>query len=84
MTKKLAVVLFPCALLAAAPAARAQNGPDNDLDAAPGYTTSVLDHEPADSRCDLRPDALRLLNRALRPSKALYTSINLRRRGEDK
>lgn len=49
MTKKLAVVLFPCALLAAASAARAQNGPDNDPDAAPGYTTSVFDHGPADS-----------------------------------
>ncbi|MFY9551657.1 MAG: RHS repeat-associated core domain-containing protein [Thermoanaerobaculia bacterium] len=49
MTKNLARALGFSAMLLAAVSAVAQNGPDNDADAAPGYTKSVFDHGPADS-----------------------------------
>ncbi len=48
MTKKFAAVLL-LHLLSTFAAVHAQNGPDNDPDAAPGYTNSVFDHGPADS-----------------------------------
>jgi RHS repeat-associated protein len=49
MTKKLSVSLVVCALLLAPGRLAAQNGPDNDPDAAPGYTNSVFHHEEFDS-----------------------------------
>ena len=49
MSKSLARVLGFSMMLAAAAPAVAQNGPDNDADAAPGYTKSVFDHGPVDS-----------------------------------
>src|SRR5215468_8094307 len=49
MSKSLARLLGFSAMLATVLPAAAQNGPDNDADAAPGYTKSVFDHGPVDS-----------------------------------
>ncbi len=49
MSKSLARVFGFSMMLAASASAVAQNGPDNDADAAPGYTKSVFDHGPVDS-----------------------------------
>ena len=49
MTRKLSRTLGLCALLLAPRSLAAQNGPDNDADAAPGYTNSVFHHEEIDS-----------------------------------
>jgi RHS repeat-associated protein len=48
MSKKLSWMLVVCAVLSPRSLA-AQNGPDNDADAAPGYTNSVFHHEDIDS-----------------------------------
>ena len=45
MTRKLSRTLVLCALLLGPGGLSAQNGPDNDPDAAPGYTNSVFHHE---------------------------------------
>lgn len=49
MRRKLAPVLALCALVSSHSVSRAQNGPDNDPDAAPGYANSVFRHGPVDS-----------------------------------
>ena len=49
MTRKLSRTLVLCALLLGPGRLAAQNGPDNDADAAPGYTNSVFHHEEIDS-----------------------------------
>ncbi len=51
MTKKLSgtLMVVVCAVLLSPRSLAAQNGPDNDPDAAPGYTNSVFHHEEIDS-----------------------------------
>ena len=49
MSRKLSPTLVLCALLLAPGSLAAQNGPDNDADAAPGYTNSVFHREELDS-----------------------------------
>src|SRR5512134_656324 len=49
MSKKLSQTLVMCALWLGTVDLAAQNGPDNDADAAPGYTNSVFHHEDLDS-----------------------------------
>jgi len=49
MRRKLAPVLALCALVTSNSVSRAQNGPDNDPDGAPGYTQSVFHHASVDS-----------------------------------
>ena len=49
MTRKLSRTLVLCLLLLAPGRLTAQNGPDNDADAAPGYTNSVFHHDEIDS-----------------------------------
>jgi RHS repeat-associated protein len=49
MRSKLAPVLALCALVTSTSVSRAQNGPDADPDAAPGYTQSVFHHASVDS-----------------------------------
>ena len=49
MSNKLAPLLCLCALLAAGAQVSAQNGPDNDPDAAPGYVNSAFHHSQIDS-----------------------------------
>ena len=49
MTKKLPRALVLCTLVLSSGRLEAQNGPDNDPDAAPGYTNSVFHHDAFDS-----------------------------------
>ncbi len=49
MTKKLTRTFVLCLLVLADRRLAAQNGPDNDADAAPGYTNSVFHHDAFDS-----------------------------------
>lgn len=49
MRRKLAPVLALCALVTSTSVSRAQNGPDTDPDAAPGYAQSVFHHASVDS-----------------------------------
>ena len=49
MRRKLAPVLVLCALVTSNSVSRAQNGPDNDADGAPGYVQSVFHHGEVDS-----------------------------------
>jgi len=49
MTRKLSRTLVLCLLLLAPGRLAAQNGPDNDADAAPGYTNSVFHQDEIDS-----------------------------------
>ncbi len=49
MRRMLAPVLALCSLVTNVSASRAQSGPDNDSDGAPGYVHSVFDHGPIDS-----------------------------------
>ncbi len=49
MTKKLPRALVLCLLGLASRPLEAQSGPDNDADAAPGYTNSVFHHDAFDS-----------------------------------
>lgn len=49
VTKKLAASFLLSALMAAAPAVRAQNGPENDANGAPGFAKSVFDSGQIDA-----------------------------------
>ena len=49
MPRKLSRTLVVCALLTVPGSLGAQNGPDNDADAAPGYTNSVFHSDDIDS-----------------------------------
>ncbi len=49
MRRQLALVLALCALVTSNSVSRAQNGPDNDADGAPGYVQSVFHHGEVDS-----------------------------------
>src|SRR5262245_14350186 len=49
MTRKLSGMVAVCVLLLSPRSVAAQNGPDNDADAAPGYTNSVFQHDEIDS-----------------------------------
>lgn len=49
MRRKIAPVLALCALVTSRSVSLAQNGPDNDADAAPGYVNSVFHHAQVDS-----------------------------------
>ncbi len=49
MTRKLPRAFVLCLLVLADRRVEAQNGPDNDADAAPGYTNSVFHHDAFDS-----------------------------------
>ena len=49
MTRNLAPWILLCALVTSGSVGRAQNGPDNDADGAPGYVNSAFLHGPVDS-----------------------------------